>query len=125
MQTVDDQQLLLLIQVDRLLLASLLADGYRKPLLEVVTAVEDLRQQKVEQGPQLSQVILQRSSSQQQAMSAVVLLAQDSGEFAFGIFHLMALVDDDVFPVVFVEPKPVLEHEVVGGDADVPFCALH
>ena len=58
-------------------------------------------------------------------MVAVVLLAQNPCEFAFGVFHFMTLVDDDVFPVVFVEFKSVFEDEVVGGDADVPLGCFH
>ena len=55
----------------------------------------------------------------------MVLLAQDPCEFTFGIFHFMALIDDDVFPVVFVEFKSVFEDEIVGGDTDVPLCCFH
>ena len=55
----------------------------------------------------------------------MILLAQNACEFAFGVFHFMALVDDDVFPVVFVEFEPIFEDEVVGGYADVPLGGFH
>ncbi len=58
-------------------------------------------------------------------MVAVVLLAEHSCELALCVFDFVPLVDDDVFPVVFVESESVLEDEVVGGDADVPLGALH
>jgi hypothetical protein len=47
MQTIDDQQLLLLRETHCLFLTRLLGNGNRKPFLEVVTTVEHLGQQKV------------------------------------------------------------------------------
>ena len=58
-------------------------------------------------------------------MVAVVLLAQNPCEFALGVLHFVTLIDDDVFPVVFVEFEPIFEDEVVGGDADVPLSCFH
>lgn len=58
-------------------------------------------------------------------MVAVVLLAEHSCELALRVFDFVALVDDDVFPVVFVKSESILENEVIGGYADVPLGALH
>jgi len=124
MQPIDDQQLLLLVQLHRLI-ARVLVDGHGEPLLEVVAAVEHLGQQEIEQSPQLSQIVLKRRAREQQAVVALVLLSEDVGELAFGVLHLVPLVNDDVFPVVFVELEPVLENEVVSSDADVPLGRLH
>jgi len=51
MQTVDDQQLFFFIQTHRLLFSSFFTNSNRKPLLKVIAAVEDFRQQKVQQSP--------------------------------------------------------------------------
>ena len=58
-------------------------------------------------------------------MVAVVLLAQNSCKFALGVFHLMPFIDNDVFPIVFVESESVLEDKVVGRYTDIPFSAFH
>lgn len=58
-------------------------------------------------------------------MVAMVLLAQYSCELTLSIFDLMSLIDDDVLPVVFIEPQSILEDKVVCGDAHIPLGALH
>lgn len=58
-------------------------------------------------------------------MVAVVLLSQNSSKLALSILHLMPLINDDILPVILVEPQPILKNEVVGSDADIPFGTLH
>lgn len=125
METVDDQQLFLFSEVDSFFLASSFGDSDREPLFKVVTAVEDFWEEEVEKGPKLSQVILQRGSCEKQAMAAVILLSEYPCKFAFRIFHFMSLVDNDVFPIIFVESESIFEDEVVSGDAYIPFGTLH
>jgi hypothetical protein len=73
-ETVYDKQLLFLIQLHRFI-ASVLVNRHRKPLLEVVAAVEHLRQQEVEQSPKLAQIVLEGRASEEKTMVALVLLA--------------------------------------------------
>lgn len=58
-------------------------------------------------------------------MVAMVLLSQDSSELALSILHLVAFIDDDILPIVLVESQPILQYEIVGCDADIPFGTLH
>lgn len=58
-------------------------------------------------------------------MIALILLAQNTSKLAFGVFHFVSLIDDDVLPVVLVEPQSVLEDEVVSCETDVPFGGFH
>ena len=37
----------------------------------------------------------------------------------------MALINDDVLPVVLVEPMSVFEYKIVSGETDVPFGGFH
>lgn len=37
----------------------------------------------------------------------------------------MTLIDDDVFPIVLVEPESVFENEVISGKTYVPFGGFH
>ena len=79
MQPVNNQQLFFLAEV-KLILASLrllelfggqwvcLREGAVKPLLELLTRRENSRKQEVKQGPQLTQVVLQRGSRQQNSV---------------------------------------------------------
>ena len=53
MQTVDNQQLFLLVQLNRVI-SCVLVDSHGEPFFEVVAAVEHLGQQEVEQRPQLA-----------------------------------------------------------------------
>lgn len=53
------------------------------------------------------------------------MLSEDGCELALGVLHFVALIDDDILPVPLIELEPVLEDEVVGGDADIPLSAAH
>ena len=58
-------------------------------------------------------------------MIAMILLTEDTCKLAFCIFHFMSLIDDNVFPVIFIESESIFEHEIVGGDANIPFGVFH
>ena len=77
MQSVDDEQLFLFTQLKRLLLVARhlrvghrvdLAEGLVEPLLEFVARREDLRQQEVQERPQLTQVVLKGSACQEHSV---------------------------------------------------------
>lgn len=94
-----------------------------EPRLKVLDAVEDLWQQKVQQRPQLRQVVLERCSRQQQPVAACVLLAQDERELAVRVLHAVALVDDDVLPLELAQLVLVAHDVGVGGQHDVELAA--
>mgnify|MGYP006897111746 CR=1 FL=1 len=58
-------------------------------------------------------------------MITLVLLPQNIAELTFGVLHLMTLVNHYVLPVIFAQLQPVLENEIVGCDANVPFSRFH
>lgn len=63
MQPFNDKVLLFLVELDSFPPGA--RDRDRKPLLEVVGAVEDLGQEKVEQRPKLVEVVLEGCARQQ------------------------------------------------------------
>lgn len=62
MQTTNDQNRLLLVQLH---LFTSDCEGRVEPLLERVARLEDRREQEVQQGPQLGQLVLQWSLKRQ------------------------------------------------------------
>lgn len=65
MQTIDNQKLLLLIEDYWFFLSSSFGNGDGEPFFEVITAVEDLGKQEIQECPKFSKIILKRGSSQQ------------------------------------------------------------
>ncbi len=55
----------------------------------------------------------------------MVLLAENACKLTFSILHLMSLINNDVLPVVLVEPEPILEDEIVCCNAHIPFGCFH
>lgn len=53
MQSVYDQKLFLLVKLNGLI-SCVFIDSHRKPFLEIITAVKDLRKKEVEKRPKLS-----------------------------------------------------------------------
>lgn len=90
-QTLDDEHLLLLGEVDLLGRAG---KGRGKPLLKVGDGFEDAREEKVEQRPQLGQRVLQRRARQQQAARARVVLLEHLRQLVVVVLHAVALVND-------------------------------
>ncbi len=37
----------------------------------------------------------------------------------------MTLIDDNVLPIVLIQPQPILENEIISGETNVPFGSLH
>ena len=75
-------------------------DGKRRvePLLEGVASSEDRRQQEVEEGPELRQLVLKRRAGQQEPVVGRVVRVQDLSQLAVVVLHSVALVDDHVLP---------------------------
>lgn len=58
-------------------------------------------------------------------MVTVVLLTQNSSKFTLSIFHFVAFINNDVFPVIFIESETILKYKIICCNAYVPFCAFH
>ena len=69
-----------------------------EPLIERVAALKDGGQQKVEQGPQFRQLVLQRGASEEQSVRGDVVLIEDLSELAVMVLHSMTLVYNHVLP---------------------------
>ena len=90
-----------------------------KPLFEFLARRENLRQQEVEQRPELSQIVLKRRPCEEYSMRRLVGLAKSHCKFALGVFHSVAFVHYDVLPVDLAEGAFVVEDELVRGQHHV------
>lgn len=72
--------------------------GSIEPLLECTAALKNCGQEEVEQGPELRQLVLQRSACEQQTPWGQVVCVQDLGQLTMVILHTMALVHNHVLP---------------------------
>lgn len=73
-------------------------EGGVEPLLKRAAALEDGGQEEVEQGPQLGQLVLQRSASEQHPPRGQVVSVQDLRQLTVVVLHTVALVHDHVLP---------------------------
>lgn len=62
---------------------------------------------------------LKRSSSEEDSVTGLVVLAEGDGELALGVLHAVALVDDDVVPVDLGEVGLVVQNKVISREDDV------
>ena len=100
-------------------------EGLVEPLVEGVHGGEDLRQQEVEQRPQLRQVVLQGRAREQHPMFGHVRGAQRLRELALRVLHAVALVHDDVLPDVLLQLRAVLHDVLVRRQQHVEIAVLH
>mmetsp|Transcript_55100 Transcript_55100/g.134885 ORF Transcript_55100/g.134885 Transcript_55100/m.134885 type:complete len:234 (+) Transcript_55100:3425-4126(+) len=108
---VDQEQLLLLVHVYRVASCPHDVPGI-EPLLEVGVVPEDVRQQEVEQGPQLVEIVLERRSRDEEPVARRNTLRQDLRELGLCVLHAVALIDDDVLPVD-AGKEPLVAHHVL------------
>ncbi len=80
MQAVNDEHAF--FGVELLVFTLHVGQGLVEPLLEVLDAVEDGGEEKVEQGPQLRKVVLQRGPRQQKAVARFVNIPEGLRELA-------------------------------------------
>eukprot|EP00976_Prorocentrum_cordatum_P114019 1195790-Prorocentrum_minimum.AAC.6 len=92
--------------------------------LEGGLVVEHLRQQQVEQRPELLQVVLQRGAGEQQAALALEAI-EVAAEAAFAVLHALRLVDDDVLPVHFAQLRAVAHDVLVRRHQHVELHVAH
>mmetsp|Transcript_8503 Transcript_8503/g.28955 ORF Transcript_8503/g.28955 Transcript_8503/m.28955 type:complete len:795 (+) Transcript_8503:410-2794(+) len=107
--------LLLLLALEDLLLAVPVLDGKVKPVLEGVEVVEDVREQKVEEGPELREVVLQGGAREEEAVARIHRL-EVADEPAVEVLEAVALVHHEELPVIAPELLHVPEDDLVGGN---------
>ncbi len=80
---------------------------------------EDIRQQKVQQGPELVQIVLQRRASQQQSVLGVQH-THGGTELTGLVLQAMRLVDDQIMPGDLGQRRFLQVDDFVRGDDNVP-----
>lgn len=123
METTDDQDGLLLVEIDlrkkrerhfscaasrpssggefrvhRFHLFSSHGERGVEPLLEGAAALEDGGQQEVQQRPELGQLVLQRRSRQEDSARSQIVGVENLRQLAVVVFHTVAFVHDHVLP---------------------------
>mmetsp|Transcript_10985 Transcript_10985/g.36071 ORF Transcript_10985/g.36071 Transcript_10985/m.36071 type:complete len:799 (-) Transcript_10985:551-2947(-) len=127
-QTVNDEQLFLVAHQGRIGVSvsrRSCGKGLVEPLRKSARAGEDVGKEKVQQRPQLFEVVLDRRSRQQESVAALVVVLQDFRQFALVVLQAVSLVDDDVAPRNLVQEALVTDDEVVVGDDDVERAVGH
>jgi len=108
-QLLDEVQLLLLRELEVVLGETfVLLDGRGKPLFKRRDRVENLGQQKVEQGPQLGEVVLQGCAREQETVLDRVRLTERASETSSIVLQSVTLVDNEVDPLDATEHTLVL-----------------
>lgn len=69
-----------------------------EPLLESAAALEDGRQEEVEQCPQLGQLVLQWSTGEEEAAGSHIVGVEHLGQFTVMVLHAVTFVHDHVLP---------------------------
>ena len=88
-------------------------------LFKVVNRLENIRQQEIQQRPELRKTVLKRSPCQQQTPWRVVWLNKNSGKLIFVVLHAMSFVYDKIFPSYTAENCFVANNVLVGRQQDV------
>ena len=88
-----------------------------EPLVEVVRAVEDLGQEEVEEGPELVEVVLERSPGEQQPVGGLDL-PDDHAQLALLILDSVRLVNHHVLPV------ELLKHALLPDNKKIKFIKI-
>ena len=87
------------------------------PALEALEIVKDVGEEKVEEGPEFREVVLEGSSGEKKAVGGGVGL-ELADEAAVEVLEAVALIDDDVLPAEALEVLAVIHDNLVGGDDD-------
>mmetsp|Transcript_13574 Transcript_13574/g.42695 ORF Transcript_13574/g.42695 Transcript_13574/m.42695 type:complete len:203 (-) Transcript_13574:773-1381(-) len=124
-QPLNDEQLLLLLY-HQVTIGRIGGSAYgAEPLVERRRALEDVRQNEVEQAPQLVEVVLDWRAREQQALARAIVLPQAARQHRLVVLEAVTLIDDQVVPVGLGERGLVAHHEVVVGDDHLKLAAQH
>ena len=86
-------------------------------LLETLQIVKDIGQQKVEQAPELREVVLERCSGKEKTVGRVVRF-EFADQFAVHVLEAVAFVHNNELPLVLLQELAIVHHNLVAGDAD-------
>ncbi len=111
-QPPDDQQALLLRELQPLLVARVLERGV-EPLVKRLHRVEHLRQDEVQQRPELRKAVLERRARQDEPVPRPVVLRERLEELRLRVFQPVTLIDDHVRPPELRQHVPVPDHVLV------------
>ncbi len=75
------------------------ANGVLNQFIESLHRFKDVWKDKVEHGPKLREIVLQRGTCQNEAETGAVVLGYSCAQFRVRIFHSVAFVDDHVEPL--------------------------
>lgn len=89
-----------------------------EPGIKVISRGKDVREQKVEEGPQLVQVVLQGSARDEEATGGVEF-TDDDGQFAGFILDAMCFINDQVLPVDLAQGGLLTQAHLITSDAQV------
>mmetsp|Transcript_8203 Transcript_8203/g.23543 ORF Transcript_8203/g.23543 Transcript_8203/m.23543 type:complete len:508 (+) Transcript_8203:1325-2848(+) len=117
-KTVDDEQVLLLVQLLAHVLAAA-AEGSRKPVIKRADVAEHRRQHKVEQCPQLIDRVLDGGAGEEKAVPEAVVLPEDVRQLGLCVLQPVALVHDQQVVVKLAEVGLVADDKVVVRENDV------
>ena len=107
--------------LDNVLLLGLLGRaGEGEPSVKVLGGPKHIREQEVEECPELMQVVLERGSSDQEAILADKE-SHDLGQHGIFVLDAVGLVNDDVVPGKLLEERLLKEDHLIGGDAHIKF----
>lgn len=135
MQTADDEERFLFVDLN-LVLTTRVGERRVEPFVERLDGAKDLGKYKVEEGPQLGEVVLrmaasvcaentnapthlERCSGENKTVARGVVRRESNRQFTLRVLHAMSLVDDHVHPLDFGEERSVLDDVFVRREEDL------
>ena len=95
-----------------------------EPLIEIVSFVENIREEVIEKSSEFMEIVLERSSGQQKTVGCLDL-SDDNRQFTLLILDPVSLVNHHVLPVELLEDNLLPEDHLVRGDAHVRTAGHH
>ena len=83
-----------------------------EPLIEIVSAVENIREEVIEKSSEFMEIVLERSSGQQKTVGCLDL-SDDNRQFTLLILDPVSLVNHHVLPVELLEDNLLPEDHLV------------
>lgn len=101
---------------DREILLQGLLEGYVKPLVEIIKRVEYLGHKEMQQRPQLSKIVLQRSACKKKTIMGFEV-EKNLPSLGLEVFYVLGLVENHVIPAFSTENRMVGDCYFVTGNA--------
>jgi hypothetical protein len=135
-QPPDDEQRFFFVQLD-LVSRPRICERRVEPLIKRLNRVEDLWEDKVEEGPELGKVILERCTGEDEAETGMIVLSKCLRQLALGILHTVTFIymqqiqsaqsnteqrihtNNHVYPFDLAENWTILDNIFVGRQQDL------